>query len=161
MDPSGSYSRHSSSSRITQQAAILSVNTSTNKATGILRTREYVEIDISHHVGAVQVTPAVGEQWMVIKDRGIWKLDGQLPFNIAPPTTPIVEGQTRIGSSGPTELNGSLVRLNAPVKTMTTSTSGRPDASSLPAGSQIYDTTLNKPLWSDGTSWKDAAGSAV
>lgn len=161
MDPGGSYSRHSSSNRITQQVQILSVNTFTQKATGIMRTREYVEIDISHHVGAVQVTPATGEQWLIIKDRGVWKLDGQLPFNIPPSSSPLAEGQTRIGSSGPTELNGSLVNLNAPMRPMTADTAERPSASSVPAGSHIYDTTLHKPLWSDGTQWRDAAGSAV
>jgi hypothetical protein len=29
------------------------------------------------------------------------------------------------------------------------------------AGTQFYDTTLNKPLWSDGSSWRDAAGTVV
>jgi len=28
-------------------------------------------------------------------------------------------------------------------------------------GAMIYDTTLNKPIWSDGAVWRDAAGTAV
>lgn len=163
MDPGGSFSRHSVASRITQPVAITSVNTRTvpPQATGIMRTREYVQIDISHHVGAIQVTPAVGQQWLIIRDRGIWKLDRQLPFNTPDELVPMVEGQTRIGSSGPTELHGSQININAPVRALVSPTTDRPDAKSVPVGSQIYDTTLNKPLWSDGTAWRDAAGSTV
>lgn len=40
-------------------------------------------------------------------------------------------------------------------------TAGRPSAVTLGDGAQIYDTTLNKPVWSDGTVWRDAAGTAV
>jgi hypothetical protein len=125
-----------------------------------MRTREYVQIDISHHVGAVQVTPAVGQQWVIIKDRGVWKLERQLPFNI-PQEAPMVEGQTRIGSSGPTELHGSQVNINAPLRALVAETSSRPDASSVPLGSQIYDSALNQPLWSDGTTWQAPAASST
>jgi hypothetical protein len=38
---------------------------------------------------------------------------------------------------------------------------GRPAASSVRDGAMMYDTTLNKPIWSDGTVWRDAAGTAV
>jgi hypothetical protein len=162
MDPGGSYSRHGVTSRITQPVAITSVNTTSYppQATGMMRTREYVQIDISHHVGAVQVTPAVGQQWTIIRDRGVWKLDRQLPFNM-PQDAPMVEGHTRIGSSGPTELNGSQVNINAPLRPLISETSNRPNASTVPAGSQIYDSTISKPLWSDGANWRDAAGSVV
>lgn len=34
----------------------------------------------------------------------------------------------------------------------------RPAAASLAAGSMLYDTTLNLPLWSDGKYWRDATG---
>lgn len=161
MDPGASYTRHSTANRTIQPVAIVSVNLNAKipEATGITRTREYVPIDISQHVGAIQVVPAVGQQWLIVKDGRGWKLERQLPFNI--PLTPMVEGQTRIGSSGPTELGGSLVNLTAPLSAMTSNSSERPSASSVPVGSHIYDTTLNKPIWSDGTNWLDAAGSVV
>jgi len=41
------------------------------------------------------------------------------------------------------------------------STAGRPTAASVGRPSQVYDTTLNKPIWSDGTNWRDAAGTIV
>jgi hypothetical protein len=40
-------------------------------------------------------------------------------------------------------------------------TAARPTASSVGAGAAYYDTTLGKPAWSDGTNWKDAAGTTV
>lgn len=163
MDPNVSYTRHSASNRITQPVAITSVNAASTppQATGITRNNTYVQISIGHWVGAIQVTPAVGEQWIVIRDRGVWKLDSQIPFNIPSELSAAQEGQTRIGSSGPTELDGSQVNANAPLRAKNTTTDGRPAANSVSPGSQIYDTTLNKPIWSDGTNWRDAAGLVV
>lgn len=40
-------------------------------------------------------------------------------------------------------------------------TAGRPNAAALGVGTQIYDTTLHKPVWSDGVVWRDATGAAV
>lgn len=40
-------------------------------------------------------------------------------------------------------------------------TTGRPTAAAAGAGGHMYDTTLSKPIWSDGTTWRDAAGTAV
>lgn len=40
-------------------------------------------------------------------------------------------------------------------------TAGRPSAATLGAGAFFYDTTLSKPMWSNGTVWKDAAGTTV
>jgi hypothetical protein len=36
--------------------------------------------------------------------------------------------------------------------------SARPDATSVGQGAQWFDATLNKPIWSDGTNWRDALG---
>jgi hypothetical protein len=40
-------------------------------------------------------------------------------------------------------------------------TGSRPTAASAGVGAMIYDTTLSKPIWSNGTVWKDAAGTTV
>ncbi|OBF44809.1 hypothetical protein A5719_05380 [Mycolicibacterium peregrinum] len=37
----------------------------------------------------------------------------------------------------------------------------RPSAGASGPGARIYDTALKKPLWSDGTVWRDAAGTEV
>lgn len=47
------------------------------------------------------------------------------------------------------------------VKSGAATTASRPSASTAGAGAMIYDTTLSKPIWSDGTVWRDAAGTAV
>jgi hypothetical protein len=43
----------------------------------------------------------------------------------------------------------------------TSITAGRPSAVTQGAGAVWYDTTLSKPIFSDGTVWRDAAGNAV
>lgn len=40
-------------------------------------------------------------------------------------------------------------------------TGSRPSASTVGAGAMYFDTTLNKPIWSDGTNWRDATGTTV
>lgn len=45
--------------------------------------------------------------------------------------------------------------------TGSSTTGNRPPAATVKAGAQWYDTTLGKPIWSDGTNWKDAAGTTV
>lgn len=40
-------------------------------------------------------------------------------------------------------------------------TGSRPSAVNGGVGTTYYDTTLSKPIWSDGTVWRDAAGTAV
>ena len=42
-----------------------------------------------------------------------------------------------------------------------TVTGNRPTAASVGPGGRMYDTTLGKPIWSNGTVWKDAAGGTV
>lgn len=46
-------------------------------------------------------------------------------------------------------------------RTGTVATGSRPTAASAGAGTQLYDTTLKKPIWSDGSAWRDAAGTVV
>lgn len=50
---------------------------------------------------------------------------------------------------------------NRPFRAFTGITANRPVAADAGAGAQMYDTTLSKPIWSDGTIWRDAAGTAV
>lgn len=47
------------------------------------------------------------------------------------------------------------------LKSQAANTASRPSAATVGAGGRYYDTTLNKPIWSDGTAWRDAAGTAV
>ena len=43
----------------------------------------------------------------------------------------------------------------------TYTTAGRPSASTSGVGAEYFDTTLNKPVYSDGTNWRDAGGTIV
>lgn len=53
------------------------------------------------------------------------------------------------------------IRPNGCITTLTSTTVARPTASSAGIGAQYYDTTLSKPVWSDGTTWRDAMGNVV
>ena len=37
-------------------------------------------------------------------------------------------------------------------------TAARPDVDDVEVGAEIFDTTLGKPVWSDGTDWVDSTG---
>jgi hypothetical protein len=63
--------------------------------------------------------------------------------------------QTWIKASGNGTQTGWMLVLPTSIDT----TGNRP--SSPVEGQQHYDTTLNTPIWYDGSGWKDAAGSAV
>lgn len=52
------------------------------------------------------------------------------------------------------------IRARQTVITGTGATGSRP-AAATGAGAMWFDTTLGKPIWSDGTVWRDAAGTAV
>lgn len=46
-------------------------------------------------------------------------------------------------------------------KPLAVATSSRPTAATVGAGGMIFDTTLNKPIWSTGSAWVDATGATV
>ena len=79
-------------------------------------------------------------------------------------------GICRWGAGGASATDVALFRSGANVlelladdvfKTGRNTTANRPNAGSVGAGSMFYDTTLSKPIWSDGGVWRDAAGTAV
>lgn len=60
--------------------------------------------------------------------------------------------------------NGALrysVDTDGLLRTHQASTGTRPSASAVATGSQMWDTVLKKPIWSDGTNWLDATGATV
>lgn len=80
------------------------------------------------------------------------------------------QGICRWGAGGGSSTDVALLRITANVlelgaddcfKVGKNTTANRPNAVSVGAGSMFYDTTLSKPIWSDGTVWRDAAGTAV
>lgn len=69
------------------------------------------------------------------------------------------------GASGPeTTLKrraAKVMELNGAFAVGSYATGARPNAAVAGVGAMIYDSTLKKPLWSDGGAWKDATGKAV
>lgn len=60
--------------------------------------------------------------------------------------------------------NATALTVNTSTGTITPgsgTTANRPSAVTAGAGAQWFDTTLNRPLWSNGTAWLDAYGIAV
>jgi hypothetical protein len=47
------------------------------------------------------------------------------------------------------------------IRTGRAATGSRPSASTVGSGAMFYDTTLSKPIWSDGAAWRDATGTSV
>ena len=157
------YTRTGPRDQTVRYGAITSVDAINQLATMTTAMLGTITVDTSYLVGAVQVTPTIGDQWQVEKINGNWRLKGQLPFNTPNDTavTP-TSGQHVVGSGqGPIELQGTQINANAPLATQAVPTAARPDATSVPAGTQVYDATLGQPIWSNGTNWHDAAGESV
>lgn len=71
---------------------------------------------------------------------------------------PSADAAKSLGSKTARWVNGffsSYVRVGA------TTTAARPAAATAGAGAHMFDTTLGKPIWSNGTTWRDATGAAV
>jgi hypothetical protein len=57
---------------------------------------------------------------------------------------------------------GVLTQLpNHTFRTGIGATGARPSASAVGPGAQWFDSTLNKPIWSDGVNWRDAIGNLI
>lgn len=107
------FTRRASTDVDTQPVAIVSIDTTARKATGLSRSRTEITIYTDYAVGGTYVTPAIGDQWQITRIDGQWRLDHRIPFNdsvitdIAP-----VEGQHIVGSgTGPLELSGTVVNI--------------------------------------------------
>lgn len=171
-----SYSRNDPSTPKIREVAIKSVDvvnhsaSATNRYTStnvdnINNPLNQVFIDTSYYVGATQVQPAPGEQWNVQQVNGQWRLHSRISYNDPNQQLEPTAGQHVVGSgNGPVELNAgpsATINANSPLATQAVPTTGRPAATSVPGGTQIYDSTLGKPIWSNGTNWHDASGASV
>ncbi|MFZ5964864.1 DUF2793 domain-containing protein [Thalassococcus sp. BH17M4-6] len=66
-------------------------------------------------------------------------------------------GRVGIGTTAPS----CALDVSGPVRPGSYASASRPDAAAQGAGAMIYDTGLAQPLWSDGTIWRDATGTAI
>ncbi|WP_286828754.1 MULTISPECIES: beta strand repeat-containing protein [Kordiimonas] len=63
-------------------------------------------------------------------------------------------------AGGTSRLDGD-VHCGGVVRLLADTTANRPDATASGTGASMFDTTLGKPIWSDGSQWVDATGTAV
>jgi hypothetical protein len=147
----------------TQQVSINSVDVVNHAAFGIGNSGTPVPINTSYYVGAVQVTPTVGDQWLIQKINGEYRLLQRIPFNDPNQAAVIpTQGQHVVGSGqGPVELQGTQINANAPLAIQTVTTATRPTG--VPAGTHVFDTTIGKPIWysGSGATWVDGVGTSV
>lgn len=80
---------------------------------------------------------------------------------IGPNATTTANNQIQLGASGSNVVAAGAITAGGFVRCATYATASRPSASTAGAGAMIYDSTLGKPLWSNGSAWRDAAGTAV
>lgn len=152
-----------------QVCSIRTVDLISLTATALTRQRTTITVDLQHYVGAAHVIPSEGDQWLVRRFGTAWILVNQLPYNateISAVKDTMAKGMVQIGNtnpsgSGPLHLNGSAIVANAPIAAQAVNTAARPDASSVAPGSHIFDTTLGKPIWSNGSNWVDSTGALV
>lgn len=66
-----------------------------------------------------------------------------------------------LGAGSPGNANVVALPMTGVFRTGARSTANRPSASTAGAGAYFFDTTLGKPIFSNGSAWVDAAGNAV
>jgi len=94
---------------------------------------------VASAVNYLAARPAIAGASPEIAARGT---DANLDVKVTP------KGTGRVVTGGPLQLKS-------------TTTAARPTPASAGVGAVIYDSTLSKPIYSDGTTWRDAAGTAV
>lgn len=136
-----------------------------NTTTGVIAvTDQYgTPLQISLHTfDPLLAIPDGNEVWVIERLGSDWFLFKKMETgNEQTPLSALKPGDRRIESSGILYLNANDVRINGKRPSVITATSSRPAASAIGQGAQIFDTVLKKPLWSDGTNWRDATGTIV
>lgn len=168
MTTAGGFSRANTAVPTQQPAVITSLDLPNRIAYALPRYpgAQALAVDLSHQIGAMQIIPSIGETWYIQLLNGQYRLASKVATQtlgvVAPEMNlPPVAGQTMVSAQGPLELNAAQINAHAPLSVHAVTTTARPAASSVPAGTHIYDTTLGKPIWSNGTNWTDATGATV
>lgn len=86
-------------------------------------------------------------------DRFGFRIDGRMQWSSGTAAIDVTLERTAVGTVGTGA--GHAIRTGRAV------TGSRPSAATVGNGAMFYDTTLSKPIWSDGTNWKDATGTTV
>lgn len=92
----------------------------------------------------------------------IFGADGWIKFG--PGSSTVGDTSVRRNSAGVVQISDGSTTPTATVGCLMTgqgATASRPSASTVGQGAQWFDQTLHKPIWSDGTNWRDASGTVV
>jgi Pectate lyase superfamily protein len=109
--------------------------------------------------GFAAIVAAASANWLRLRrgteanDRLAASDTGQLAWGSGSASADVTLERTAAGTIG--------VGAGHAIKTGRAVTGSRPSASTVGEGAMFYDTTLDKPIWSDGTNWKDATGTTV
>lgn len=71
------------------------------------------------------------------------------------------DGSTTTGTALTIRRSDGAVSFGVPPRVPPLTTASRPTAAVARAGACYFDTSLKKPIWSDGATWRDATGKAV
>lgn len=115
-------------------------------------TKQYQIRGDSFAVGALDLIQATDNKRILSVDGGV----GRALWFLS--QVPSADASWSIGSSTARWLNGffsSYIRMGA------FATGSRPSAVTAGVGAVCYDSTLSKPIYSDGSIWRDAMGTAV
>jgi hypothetical protein len=95
-------------------------------------------------------------------------VDARVGADVTARFVAFADGKHEWGPGGSTARDTNLYRAQADVlktddvfKTGASVTGSRPAAATVGQGGQWFDTTLNRPIWSTGSAWVDAAGNTV
>jgi hypothetical protein len=114
----------------------------------------YDRIRLDHSNGRIYLGDNTADPTTYLTDdssNGVWKLVGRGLEPSANNTYDLGINATR----------WRYARLGTGVVVGSFATGSRPAAGTGGVGTMVYDSTLSKPIWSDGTVWRDATGTAV
>lgn len=100
-------------------------------------------VDVPH--GTLDLDPMAGESALRYLD----------PIQSRNAEVSLYSGGVAISATNGVHISAKYVRVPS------STTAARPTAAAAGVGGHLFDTTLGKPIWSNGTSWRDAAGTVV
>lgn len=116
----------------------------------------------THAAGVgLSVTVPAAFRWKLTVNQGTPTLTGS---NVIMPTNVFWPGQTLKAQEvlpGVFYVGGSAGAGKGTIMPGRVTTAGRPTAAAVGQGGMLFDTTLNKPIWSTGSAFVDASGAAV
>lgn len=128
-------------------------------SSGVFKSKQYIDafdrVQLNSNTGS-----ALFGNGTVAPVAGIQGLSNFLFFTAGATTVgPITDGGASLG--GASDYRFEYIRARTAIRTGAMTTGSRPTAATAGPGAMIFDSTLGKPIWSTGSGWVDANGTAV